>query len=464
MLTNKKSVESSLLNRLLTILSYSLLGLVLSYLLFSLISYTLFPSQPPHNAFGMIPEVRMPTFADLRWVIATGDCPININDIYNGKSVGCDPYGRHGIGYPPMSLWFSRLSGVKGAHTPLVSLSISLSFIIVILSQLRSSLRSGWLLIIVGSLFLIGFPVQLGLERMNIDILIFLLLYLSTLIFSFHAVIWLFPLIIFVIALKYYPFFAFFALMLKGLPPKPGISYPAPPWLILSIGSCVGLALSLPWTTHGGAAPVASGGLASHGLLALGYLNNTFIDKFGLLSGRWIIRALFMLKITSLVVGGYMAYRLRLAEILSKAIDVHTSKYSSTRLPADFFTSLIVSMTSVWLGCYFVTNSFDYRMIFLFPVLIFIARAIQLYPATRMMILQRRALICLLISMLASMVIQFMGYAFQDPFTRLGSDAIAEFILIPFYASSLFIVILSMIIMARRPTPLLAQLAESGEL
>jgi hypothetical protein len=460
---NKKSVEASLLNRLLNVLSYSLLGFVLSYLLFSLISYTLFPSQPPHNAFGMIPEVRMPTFADLRWVIATGDCPININDIYNGKSVGCDPYGRHGIGYPPMSLWFSRFSGVKGAHTPFVSLTISLSFIIVILSQLRSSLRSGWLLIIVGSLFLIGFPVQLGLERLNIDILIFLLLYLSALIFSFHVLAWLFPLMILVIALKYYPFFAFFALILKGLPPKPGISYIAPPWLILSVGSCVGLALSLPWSTDGGAT-VASGGLASHGLSALGYLNNTLIDKFGLLSGRWLIRALFVLKVISLVVGGYMAYRLRLVEILSKAIDVHTSKYSSTRLPVDFFPSLTVSMTSVWLGCYLVTNSFDYRMIFLFPVLIFIARAIQLYPDIRMMILQRRALICLLISMLASMFIQFLGYAFQDPFIRLGSDAIAEFILIPFYASSLFVIVIGMIIMARSPTPLLAQLAESGEL
>jgi hypothetical protein len=299
---------------------------------------------------------------------------------------------------------------------------------------------------------------------MNIDILIFLLLYLSALIFSFHALAWLFPLIIFVIALKYYPFFAFFALMLKGLPPKPGISYPAPPWLILSIGSCVGLALSLPWNTHGGAATVASGGLASHGLLALGFLNNTIIDQFGLLSGRWIIRAFFVLKIISLVVGGCMAYRLRLSEILSKAISVHTSKYSSTRLPADFFPSLVVSMTSVWLGCYFVTNSFDYRMIFLFPVLIFIARAIQLYPATRMMILQRRALICLLISMLASMLIQFVGYSFDDPFTRICSDAIAEFILIPFYASSLFVIILGMIIMARRPTSFLSQLTRSGEL
>ena len=99
--------------------------------------------------------------------------------------------------------------GIKGDHTPFISLVISLSLIGVILLQMRSLFRSVWLLILAGSLFLIGFPVQLGLERMNIDILIFLLLYLSVLLFSLHALVWLFPLIIYVIPLRYFPFFAF---------------------------------------------------------------------------------------------------------------------------------------------------------------------------------------------------------------------------------------------------------------
>jgi hypothetical protein len=68
-------------------MSYKLLGFVLSYLLFSIISYAL-SSQPSDKAFGMIPELHMPTFADLRWVAATGVCSININDLYAGKSVG----------------------------------------------------------------------------------------------------------------------------------------------------------------------------------------------------------------------------------------------------------------------------------------------------------------------------------------------------------------------------------------
>ena len=437
-----------LVNNILTILSYSLLGFVLSYILFSLMSYAL-SSQPSHQAFGMIPELRMPTFADLRWITATGGCSVDINDIYTGKSVGCDSFGRHGIGYPPMSLWASRILGVKGDHTPFISLAISLSFIGVILSQMRSSMRSGWLLILVGSLFLISFPVQLGLERMNIDILIFLLLYLCILLFSFHAFFWLLPLIIFVISLKYFPFFAFFALMLKGLPSKPGVSHPFPPWLILLIGSCIGLALSLPWYEDGGNT-VASGDLSCHGLLALGYLNKILVDSFGLANARWMIKSFWIIKTAFLIGGGYMAYRLGLADILANAIAKQTDKFKSTHLPPDFHSSLIVAMTSTWLGCYFITISFEYRMIFLFPVLIFIARAIQLSPTTRTMLLQRRALICLLIAMLASMLIQFVGYSFQDPFTRIGVDAVAEFVLIPFYASALFIIILNLIVMARR--------------
>jgi hypothetical protein len=293
---------------------------------------------------------------------------------------------------------------------------------------------------------------------MNIDVLIFLLLYLCALLFSFHALAWLFPLIILVVALKYYPFCAFFALILKGLPRKNGISYLAPPWLILLIASCIGLALSLPWATNGGSgAIVAPGGLASHGLMAFGYLNNTLIESFGLSSGRWLIKIMFGLKFLMVASGAYMAYRLRLVDIFLKTISAQTAQYKGTRLPVDFYPSLVTAMTSVWLGCYIVTISYEYRMIFLFPALIFIARAIQLNPSISVTPLQRRGLICLLIAILASMLIPFLGYGFQAPLARLGIDAVAEFMLIPFYASALFVIILNLIVMARRSSPLLAQ-------
>jgi len=444
-------------DNLLNILSYSLLGLVLSYLFYSLVSYAL-SIHPSTRAFGMISGLRMPTFADFRWVAAISGCNVDLNSLYEGKSVGCDPFGRHGIGYPPMSIWFSRFLGVKGVHASLISLAISFSFIGVILSQMRSSLRSGWLLIIVGSLFLIGFPAQLGLERMNIDVLIFLLLYLCVLLFSSHAFVWLFPLIILVIALKYYPFFAFFALMLHGLPQKPSLSHPVPPWLVLLIGSCIGLALSLPWAANGGTGvTVAGGGLSSHGLMALGYLNNAVIEAFGSASGRLLIKIAFGMKILMLACGAYMAYRLRLFNILANAIEVQVAKFKRTSLLSNFYRTLVVSMTSLWLGCYIVTISYDYRMIFLFPMLIFIARAIQLSPSGQTGLMQRRGLTLLLIAMLASMLIPFFAYGYQDPLVRLGIDAIAEFVLIPFYASGLFVIVLSTIITARRPSLLLAQ-------
>jgi len=446
---NKGQAQSKLFDRFMSIFSYLLLGFVLAYLSYSILTYV-FPAHLSNNTFGMIPQLRMPAFADLRWITATSGCNININDIYTGKSVGCDSFGRVGIGYPPMSLWAASFLRMKGDHTPLISLTLSLSFIGVVLSQMRSSVRPGWLLIIVGSLFLISFPTQLGLERMNLDIVIFLLLYLCTLLFSLHALFWLVPLMIFVISLKYYPFFAFFGLILKGMPDKPSISYPIPPWLILMIASCIGLSLSLPWANSGSGTTVAAGGLGSHGLMAMGHMNNTLIDSFGLTSARWLIKLILAVKVLMLFSGAFMAYRLKLADVLAKEIFTQSAQFNATRLPADFFASLLVSMTSTWLGCYLVTISFDYRMIFLFPVLILIARAIQLSPASRTALLQRRGLICLLITILGSMLIPFIGYAFQNQITRLSIDGISEFILIPFYASALFIIILGQILAARR--------------
>jgi hypothetical protein len=52
--------------------------------------------------------------------------------------------------------------------------------------------------------------------------------------------------------------------------------------------------------------------------------------------------------------------------------------------------------------------------------------------------------------MLGSMLIPFIGYGFQNQITRLGVDGISEFILIPFYASALFVIILAQILAARR--------------
>lgn len=432
---------------LMNFFGYCLLGFVLSYLLYSIVSYSL-SSHPASQAFGMIPEMRMPTFADLRWVAATSGCHININDMYTGKSVGCDSFGRLGIGYPPMSLWFSRLLGIKGEHTPLISVAISLSFIGVILSQIRSSLRSSWLLIIVGSLFLISFPVQLGLERMNIDMLIFLLIYFGVLLFSFQAFAWLFPFIILVVSTKFYPFFAFLALSIKGVPKNQLKRYLLPPWLILLSASILGLALSLPWAGSGGTT-VAGGGLASHGLSALGYMNNFVIDQLGIANARWFIKLMFGIKLFSLAGGAYMAYRFKIASVLTKAIQRQTAQYQGTRLPPDFYPNLVISMTSTWLGCYVVTKSYDYRMIFLFPILIFIARAIQLEPLSEADLQQRRGLILLLTAMLASMLIQFLVYSFDDKLIRLSIDSISEFVLIPFYASAFFVIIVNWLWAAR---------------
>jgi hypothetical protein len=240
------------------------------------------------------------------------------------------------------------------------------------------------------------------------------------------------------------------------LPSKPGISYPAPPWLILLIGSCIGLALSLPWSVNGGTV-VAAGGLNSHGLTALGFLNTSLIDSFGLANARWIIKAMFGMKILMIASGAYMAFKLNLANILKNSIGIQLLRSKNSKILESFYLNLFIAMTSVWLGCYIVTISYDYRMIFLFPALVFSARAIQLSPYNHISSLQKSGLICLLAFMLASMLIPFIGHSYQDQLARIAIDSIAEFVFIPFFASSLFVIVLSMIVMALRPSALMAQ-------
>ena len=224
--------------------------------------------------------------------------------------------------------------------------------------------------------------------------------------------------------------------------------YLLPPWLILLSASILGLALSLPWAGSGGTT-VAGGGLASHGLSALGYMNNFVIDQLGIANARWFIKLMFGIKLFSLAGGAYMAYRFKIASVLTKAIQRQTAQYQGTRLPPDFYPNLVISMTSTWLGCYVVTKSYDYRMIFLFPILIFIARAIQLEPLSEADLQQRRGLILLLTAMLASMLIQFLVYSFDDKLIRLSIDSISEFVLIPFYASAFFVIIVNWLWAAR---------------
>lgn len=59
--------------------------------------------------------------------------------------------------------------------------------------------------------------------------------------------------------------------------------------------------------------------------------------------------------------------------------------------------------------------------------------------------------------MLASMLIQFIANTPQDAAAQVGIDAIAEIILIPFYASALFVVVSSLIIMSRIRSGAIAQ-------
>lgn len=57
--------------------------------------------------------------------------------------------------------------------------------------------------------------------------------------------------------------------------------------------------------------------------------------------------------------------------IFNEGHDGQAAQYRRARLGLGFYQAVIVAMTSVPLGCYMVTISYDYRMIFLFSMLIF---------------------------------------------------------------------------------------------
>jgi len=130
-----------------------------------------------HNAFVLIEKIRMfPPFPDMRWITATSECGVDLPDLVSGRAFGCDPYGRGGIGYPPMSIQLARLLGVTGSHTGLIGLSTGMALVVLLLVQLRQMVPIPWQRDLAGAVILIGFPVELALERANVDIVLFLLM------------------------------------------------------------------------------------------------------------------------------------------------------------------------------------------------------------------------------------------------------------------------------------------------
>jgi len=317
-------------------------------------------------AFPMLSGVKMlPPFADLRWVTSISGCEINLEDFGQGKVATCDPWIRGPLGYPPHSIEVARFLHVEDAHTGLIGFAVGIAIIGILLGLLFQLNRPGWRRDLTGGLLIISFPMQLALERSNIDIIVFLLLT------SLAAALagskrWLIP---------FAGGISWLAVVIK-LYPVAGISA----WLGLSIfrrprfdlaraasflGTSIGFAMILPWFfKYRGVIPQPPVGLISHGFTVP--LPIDFLKDHAPLLGyvlQSMPQPLIGLVIFSVALRCSMCFRL--ADQWEALISQQTDVYRRRLL--RIMPSLL---GCVWLGCYFLSGSFDYRLILVLPAFI----------------------------------------------------------------------------------------------
>jgi hypothetical protein len=248
-----------------------------------------------------------------------------------------------------------------------------------------------------------GISAAAALERGNLDILLLLfsllLAYLLSLRFTTNmaglVTAGAAGLISFLlVSLKLYPIFGLAALLVQR---SIGRSSGSANLRIFSLdkfallfGSVLGLMATFPFL-RGMNTVAKEGGLKSHGLLAFGYINNTLIDTFGLDSARVLIKVLLLIKFASILLGLYLAWKVRLHEALMRS-------WQSWTPQANVFSQILfVMMSAVWLGCYVTTINIDYRFLFLVPWLGLLARVASMSSSS---LQQQRLAAGLLVSLL----------------------------------------------------------------
>jgi len=422
-------------------LTWLLLAASCCYLFLSLLAYGM---GQPLSGHAFIHPMRMqPPFADLRYLAANVECGVDLNDYYAGRVVGCDPSGRtYPFDYPPMSIWLGRFLHVQGSHVPLIAISTGVALILCIVLGLKACLGTSWQWRLLSSGVLMGYPLQQALERGNLDILLLLfsllLAYLLSLRFTTNmagvVTAGAAGLISFLlVSLKLYPIFGLAALLVqRNIGRSSGFMalriFSLDKFAVL-FGSVLGLMATFPFLS-GMNTVVKEGGLRSHGLLAFGYINNTLIDAFGLDSARVLIKALLLIKFASILLGLYLAWKVRLHEALMRCWQICAPKTSI------FGQTLFVMMSAVWLGCYVITINIDYRFLFLVPWLGLLARVASMSSSS---LQQKRLAAGLLVSLLIVFWVPLLQWGYTDFGMKLISFAepLTEFVLIPLCAASL---------------------------
>ena len=348
----------------------SLLALgALVYVISSLfVSAFLEPWQ--HSSFPMLGSFRMfPPFADLRWITALSECGHDLSAIAAGKDPGCDPYGRTGgLGYPPFSIYSARALGLGLRQTGIIAFGFGLILLLLLVAQMRRLICSGWIRDLLLSLLLLGFPLQLALERANLDLIIYIFITAICALIALPAR-WTLPFVglfsLLPVACKVYPVIGLFAwvfqdwLLWRRVRPKA---------LMVLIGASLGMLSALSWLLlYGSKAPDPGEGVMAHG-----FMTSTLFWISQQLSNQWAnwpaplnAISLISIKITVITISFLVAINHNFSGLWRQFLSSRCQGYVK-----DFLGIYVFVMTATWLGCYLFSSSFDYRLIFSFPALI----------------------------------------------------------------------------------------------
>jgi hypothetical protein len=436
------SPHSRLLSKVPSIAAYGLLAGCLWYLGSSLMGYAI-DGDHAKESFLILREMRMqPTFADLKWITVIGECGTKLQTIYQSAAASCAAYGygTHGggfpeSGYPPIATWLLRWLQFPARQSAALAVVSGVTFVVVLLIVSKGLFRSTWAWPLWLSMILVSFPVQLVLERANLDILIFLALAATAACISMkNRAAWL-PsglLALLAVSLKVYPVAGFAGWLAFGqVAESHGWQVSRAVKAAILSGCVIGLSLSLPWM-FGSVELHGEGGMNSFGLKALGYINAPLGRQIGVGASRWVIRGLIITKLLALVVGAALTARVR----LSSSLQHHFQAMGDGHCNNSFQTFFLI-MSWTWLGCYILTISYDYRHIFMLPslflLLSMVDRRVDLDP-------HQYTLAWILIA--ASMTIilfphaHYNGLSFYEVITGF-CELSKEIVIIPFYAGAL---------------------------
>jgi hypothetical protein len=341
----------------------SLLILALLNAILSLILYSIGGDAATH-AFPLIAGIKaQPLHTDLRWLTTISECDLSQGPWINERGIICAQAAPGGlIGYPPMSVQVARWLAVRVSHTALLGLSLGLATIVVLTSFSLRVIQPPIQRHLIAALVLLSFPVQLALERGNIDMVVLLLIASLAATLAVPGVrlwplqgslAWL------LVAIKAYPLAGLMAWSVcQGVERRRLVSAAA-----VASGASIGLVMILPWLRQSGNAVAGKApGLSSHGFAELGLqlgppsaaglLEFILLNKWGLL-----------LVIAGFLLGRKQRLRAHLLQITQAAAMGYSQRFLAIFVPLSTF---------IWLGCYFLSTSIDYRFILAMPAVVIV--------------------------------------------------------------------------------------------